>query len=133
MQLYLLSFTTLEMDISRPNHCIIRSSLCEFKDVANTNIFLKIFYYIFAIIRLPWNQSTPHGYALEIAFDLYHGWTYMLSNGALLFLFISICLHHKSFYKIFRNEAKKLNYRDRHRNDADHLRKMIEFHILSKQ
>lgn len=48
-------------------------------------------------------------------------------------LFISICLHHETFYKMFQNEAKKLDDHDKHRNDADHLRKMIRFHILVKK
>lgn len=57
---------------------------------------------------------------------------YLVTNGSLLLLFISICLHHLSFYKMFRDEARKLDYRDKDRNDAEHLRKLIRFHIIVK-
>lgn len=82
---------------------------------------------------LPWDQSTLFGYSLEICFNIFVSEAYLLVNGALLLQFISICLHHRTFQEIFQNEARKLDHRDKNRNDAEHLRNMICFHIAAKK
>lgn len=56
-----------------------------------------------------------------------------ISNGAILLLFISLCLHHRGFYKVFRYSAFQLNTPDRNRNDEEHLRQMIHFHVSVKK
>lgn len=83
---------------------------------------------------LPWNQSTLHSYAFEASFTLFNGETYISINGTLLLLFISICLHHQTFYKIFRRTAAELNIRDQSENNKEKtLRKLILFHVPAKK
>lgn len=85
------------------------------------------------IHSLPWDQSTPLGYSLEICFCIYKADSYFLTYGSLLVLFTSICMHHQTFYEIFNHEAQKLHHSGTDRSVAEHLSKMIRFHISVKE
>lgn len=85
------------------------------------------------IDSLPLNQSTLFGYSFEIALGNYISEAYFLASGSLLVLFISMCLHHKTFSKMLRFEASILDHRNKSRNDIEHLSKMICFHVSVKR
>lgn len=59
----------------------------------------------------------------------------MIANGTILLLFISMCLHHRAFYKMMKNSIDKLNQKsnDEIRCDEKFLRDLIQFHISSKE
>lgn len=78
--------------------------------------------------RLPWDQTTPWGYFGETLYHLFVGEMYLLTNGAFLLLFISLCLHHRAFYQMFDNFVRKMDYPDENRNDTRHVWKLIKFH-----
>lgn len=48
-------------------------------------------------------------------------------------LFIGICLHHQAFFKIFHHGVSKLNQPDESQNDAELLRKLVQFRVLVKE
>lgn len=82
-------------------------------------------------LSLPWDQHTPVGYFLEICFDIIGGDVFFASNGWEILLFISICLYHQAFYKIFQHSVKKL---DRpHKGYHKYLGNLVEFHNLVKE
>lgn len=82
---------------------------------------------------LPWDQRTPLGYFGEVFFANICGQVYMLVNGSLLLLLISICWHYQAFYQMFRSSIEKLKFRDNHRNDAKILCQSIELHVSMKE
>lgn len=82
---------------------------------------------------LPWDQETPLGYFGEICISMICIEAYLLDNGALVLLFISMCLHHQAFYKMFQHSLLKLNRPDKNRNDKKHICNLIRFHISVKE
>lgn len=82
---------------------------------------------------LPWDHSTFLGYSVEICFDVYCLAAYYFTFGPIIVLFISMRQHHHAFYKILKREAEKLELRDKTRNDAKHLGKLIRFHATAKE
>lgn len=90
---------------------------------------------IFAIIwiSLPWNQETLVGYIGEIWFDVIVSESYFITNGAILLLFMSICLHHQAFYRMFEKSVQELDHFDSKRNDEELLCNLIRFHVRSKE
>lgn len=83
--------------------------------------------------RLPWDQETLFGYICEIVLSLVCIEAYLLFNGALLLLFISMCLHHRTFNKMFQYSLQKLDHDDNQRNDRLFICKQIRFHISVKE
>lgn len=57
--------------------------------------------------------------------------TYLLINGTVLLLFISIYYYTEAFYKMFQHSVR----RGPHKNldDKEFLRKLVQFHILIKE
>lgn len=83
---------------------------------------------------MPWDQSEiPLGYAGDLFVEVLIGEAYMIFNGSFLLLFISICLHHQAFYKIFQIALRKLDFSDANRSDETTLCQLIRFHILVKE
>lgn len=85
------------------------------------------------LCSLPWDQSTPIGYFYKISFDTLVGVTYLVSNGALLVLFVSICLFHQAFSKMFEHSLRKLGESGGDHNDEELLCQLIQFHISVKK
>lgn len=83
--------------------------------------------------RLPWNQTSALGYAQDLFVEVLIGEAYMIFNGSFLLLFISICLHHQAFYKIFQLAVRKLDFSDRNQSDETTMCQLIRFHILVKE
>lgn len=81
----------------------------------------------------PWNQQTPFGYAADILFQLDFAMSYYYSNGVVVVLFVSMCLHHRGFFKIIQNSLRKLDHLDKSRNDAAFLTNLIQFHNSTKE
>lgn len=82
---------------------------------------------------LPWNQTTFLGYSVEIAFTIYQGQTYMISNGVLLLFFISKCYHHQAFYSMFKHSVAKLEQSDANQSDKRLLCDLIQFHVSIRE
>lgn len=59
----------------------------------------------------------------------------MISNGAILLLFISICLHHQAFYQIIcRMITKLITDPDEQQSDnKEKLADMIRFQMMIKE
>lgn len=87
---------------------------------------------LFIPIRLPWNQQTIQGYTAMTFLSIFFGHVNLTLNGATLVLFISLCLHHRAFYRIFDSIAMKLEKPDKFRNVPDILNEMVRFHISVK-
>lgn len=68
---------------------------------------------------------------MEIAVSIDFAEAYYITNGAFLLLFISICLQHLAFGKIFRHSV--YNRSDKDQNDVKFLRDLIQFHITAKK
>lgn len=85
---------------------------------------------------LPWDQSTVIGYFGEQILINAICFVYSVINGVLLLLFISICLHHRTFYEIIRSWIDKWNNGNGNRCDLDSrklLCDLIRFHMSSKK
>lgn len=59
------------------------------------------------------------------------GTSYLIGNGVPLILFISMCLHHQAFYKMFQYSLEQFNVSERKRNDE--INDIIRFHVLTKR
>ncbi|XP_055307926.1 odorant receptor 85c-like [Sitodiplosis mosellana] len=79
-------------------------------------------------VSLPWNQKTLIGYIFEFLSEFVFSCSYYYSNGTVVILFVSICLHHQAHFKIFQKSLTKLNGPGENRNDATLLRALIQFH-----
>lgn len=79
------------------------------------------------IHRLPWNQQTLTGYTAELCFVALFIGIYFISNGSFIILFISICLHHQTYYKIFQQST--LEFSHFNGNHKELLCKLVHFHI----
>lgn len=76
---------------------------------------------------LPWNQTTAMGFIGEACFSTIVGVIFMLFNGMLLLLYVSMCLQHKAFYERFRHSLEKLDRPDKNRNNQEFLCELIQF------
>lgn len=56
----------------------------------------------------------------------------MLFNGPILLLFISFCLHHLAFYKMFRQSLLKLSEVNKVKDTEQFICELIQFHSLVK-
>ncbi|XP_055309901.1 odorant receptor 47a-like [Sitodiplosis mosellana] len=90
-----------------------------------------ILYLQFKLI-LPWNQYTPLGYVGETIFSVLTCEAYLIVNGAIMFLFISLAVHHEAFYKIFRLSVRKMGQSQKECRDKENLRNLIIFHNMAK-
>lgn len=85
----------------------------------------------FDAFSLPWNQETPLGYSAEIGFNIAIDQAYMISNGALLLLFISICMNHQAFNEIICQMVAKLN--EGPNDNMENLAEIIRFQMKIKE
>lgn len=87
---------------------------------------------IFLCVRLPWNQTTLHGYLGEAGSITIFGDVYASECFTLLMFFVSICLHHQAFYKMFKHWIDQRNRQERNNSDEVFLCDLIRFHIMIK-
>lgn len=69
---------------------------------------------------LPWNQSTPYGYLAEANFIILTNQIYFVFNGALLLLFVSLCLQYQAFGEIFQYLMEKFEKNSKKTQFDDH-------------
>lgn len=94
-------------------------------------ILRKTFHYLNH--SLPWNQTSALGYLGEVATSTASGQGYLILNGSTMVLFISICLHHRTFYKMFHHIIQKLGQPDKVQSDHETLCHSIRFHLMVKE
>lgn len=82
---------------------------------------------------LPWNQTTPSGYFGEMICNLWFAESYLISNGAIIVMLLSMMFHHQAFYKMIHHTLDTLNTPDKNRDDKKLLCKLIRFHISIKE
>lgn len=83
------------------------------------NFLVENFTLFFSV---PWNQTTLIGYLGEEFTILSGGGAYMVGLGVVLLLFVSICMHHQTFCKIFEHMIDESNCREKeNRNDERFL------------
>lgn len=107
------------------------------KSPKNTNNFIAHEILFVFIYSLPWNQSTLFGYIGEILFTVMLAPPYFTVLGVIFVLFISICMLHQAFYKIFEYSINKwdaMTTDDKNKcNNKHFLCDLIRFHILIKE
>lgn len=75
-----------------------------------------------------WNQTTYFGYFGEVISLSLGAGTYLIASGAVMLLFISVCLHHRAFFKIFEHTIDTLK-----QCDKKSLCDLIRFHVTVKE
>lgn len=84
-----------------------------------------------SLFRLPWNQDTLLGYLAEIVSIVVTDEAYLLTSGAVLLLYISMCLNHRAFYDMFQYLLK--DPPNRQQNHRKLLCDVIRFHTTVKR
>lgn len=71
----------------------------------------------------------------EKCLDLLIGATYFLALAAVLLLFISLCLHYRTFLEMFEYVLAKIGKSDKngHQHDAEIICDLIRFHSRIKE
>lgn len=82
---------------------------------------------------LPWNQGTIRGYLAENGFDIFYAGLYLISNGSILLLFVSICSHHQAFYEMLRYSTLRLDNPGTNQTADERLNYLIRFQISVKE
>lgn len=101
----------------------------------------KIFHFLFTFsnfsetnsindrgLSLPWNQNTPIGYITTMVYSISSSESYFLLNGSILLLFISMCLHHRAFYRRFEYSLDNLDNLNQKTNSNQEFSELIDFH-----
>lgn len=88
----------------------------------------------YGFCSVPWNEHTLVGYIAELSYHVASGVMYLLSETVFMLLFISLCLHHRAFYKMFCHSLNEIN---EHLNDTkigeQHLVRLIRFYVTVKE
>lgn len=82
---------------------------------------------------LPWNQTALLGYVAEAGIVTIFGDVYACEIFTLLLLFVSICLYHQAFYKMFKYWVDKWNRKERNNSNEMFLCDLIRFHIMVEE
>lgn len=82
-------------------------------------------------VRLPWDQTTPLGYMGEICFVILTGACFMIC-GSFILLFISLCLHHRTFYTMIQHFVTEFDDLQEKHSENEILCNLIRFHISAK-
>lgn len=96
----------------------------------NLSEWIETFFCV--LYSLPWNQNTPFGYVGESSFVIASAEAFCIGNGSTFLLFISICIHHHAFYKIYKYSINKCKNNGNH-CDEKLLCNLIRFHISIKE
>lgn len=89
---------------------------------------MKLFCFVLLNSSLPWNQTTYLGYFAELLLLIPLAYGYMIINGTFLLLFISICMHHQAFHKMFKQSTNRTD-----KCDSKFLCDLMRFHVLAKE
>ena len=81
---------------------------------------------------LPWNQQTPIGLLCEFMVQFAVAESYWINCGSILLLFISINLHNRAFFEMFRHLLQTLDWANE-RNEQHLLHELIHFHNSVKE
>lgn len=82
---------------------------------------------------LPWNQKTLLGYFFATCYIAICLQSSLIVNGAILLLFISICIYHHAFYNIFNETTIKLNICKKDQEVKQIFDDLIHFRILVQE
>ena len=89
---------------------------------------------ILCIYSVPWNQNTILGYFAEEFSAAYCGAMFLLLNGVILLLFISICVNHRAFHKMVEHFIEKWSSIDSNSiEDEQFIRDLLKFHTSIKE
>lgn len=88
------------------------------------------YYNFWMNFSLPWSHETLTGYFAEVLYSTISAESFLCFNGAILMLFISMCMHHAAFYDIYHNYVQKLNSDVR---KMEPIFRIIRFHIKVKR
>lgn len=83
--------------------------------------------------RLPWDQQAVFGFLGEMFYILAVALAYYFANGTFLVLLVSICMHHRAFYKMFKMFVRELDELDSARRQEEMLCHVIHFHVTVKE
>lgn len=114
-------------------NCIGHSKQCNLVVHNQNSANFSLNSLIFCVCSLPWNQSAPLGYAGEAGFVVATAEAFFIANGATFVLFISICLHHHAFYKIFSHTIDKCKNNKAKHCDSRFFSDLIRFQISIKK
>lgn len=81
---------------------------------------------------LPWNQSKIVGYVGELGFIIASCEVALSTNCITIILFISMCLHHCAFYKLFKHTIKEWNCCQQNQCSKTMICHLVRFHISVK-
>lgn len=81
---------------------------------------------------MPWDYHTPLGYSGEVIYGVLLSEAYLIGNGSILMLFVCMCLHHKAFYRIFRDYTRKLDHICGELQAKNHFHETIQFYVSVK-
>lgn len=76
---------------------------------------------------MPWNQTTLLGYFGESFIVAVDCTSYLFTTGVFLLLFLSLCIHHQAFHKMFKHSIDTLNQCDKNCCDEKYLCGLIRF------
>lgn len=92
-------------------------------------LFNNLSFFIILQNSLPCDQHTKLGYFYELIFDFFVANNYMFVSVFSFVLFVSLCMFHPAFYKIFEHHVRIMNGRDERRNYKKHIIDLIRFHM----
>lgn len=85
-------------------------------------------------IVVPWNQTTLSGYLAEDFYIFFWGGAFFVATGTVLLLFISICIYHTAFRKMFEHSIDKFNQNSSLRQyDEQFVFDLMRFHIEAQK
>lgn len=83
--------------------------------------------------RLPWDTQTPLGYFNEILFSIGVCVVYLVMTGTIILTFVSLCLYHRAFYRIFPHSLRKIDNSGNGHEQKELLIELIRFHNSAKR
>lgn len=86
-----------------------------------------------SLFSLPWDQETFLGYVAEIICIVVTDEGYLLTSGAVLLLYISMCLHLRAFYEMFQHLLRERERPNRVENSEEFICDVIRFHNSVKR
>ena len=99
------------------------------KSITSTQCDIKHF----SARSLPWNEENLIGYIAETCLLLISLSVYLVTNGAILMLLISLTWILQSFSKIYRHTANKFKHPDEARNDEKTLCNLIDRQNMARE
>lgn len=80
---------------------------------------------------MPWNQRTFVGFLAEVAVIFAFSVAILINYGVFILLFVSICIHHQAFYKMFKHLAQNLGSRNAGNSSKELLSRIIRLHVTA--